>query len=313
MEAIKVGVVGVGHLGQHHARVYTELRGTQLVGVVDTNGDRAKSIGDALGVTGYSDMDRFIAEKKPEAVSIVVPTVEHFEIASRLLNQGIHVLVEKPVTSTVQEAEELLTLAHRKRLVLQVGHIERFNNAIRFLSSDLADPMFIRSVRQGPFVGRIADVGVVLDLMIHDIDIILSLVKSEVKTIVARGRSVCSSHEDLAVAQIEFENGTMADIMSSRLSARRRREMEVTVRDKVYTVDFESQDVAIYRCSHTVPGATFVEVKEHPIFPKLEPLKLELQHFVSCVREGKEPLVGISDGKRALAVAVEILKQIQLN
>lgn len=311
MDSLKVGVVGVGHLGQHHARIYAELMNTELVGVVDSSLDRVEEIAGRFDAPAYDDLDRFLDRQRPDAVSVVVPTVSHFAVARRLLERGINVLVEKPVTTTVEQAESLLQLAHKKHAVLQVGHIERFNGAVRYLTSELSDPLFIRSIRQGPFASRIADVGVVLDLMIHDIDIILSLVKSDVRSIVASGRSVCSDHEDLAVAHIVFENGTIADIASSRVSPHRTRTMEVTTTDRSYVVDFESQDISVIRAGHAVQGATSVEVTERPLFPRMEPLKLELEHFLSCVREGKEPLVGISDGKRALAVAIEILKQIQ--
>ena len=310
MEPVRVGVIGVGHLGFHHARVYTELLNTDVVGIMDTNPERAAAVGELLRVPFYSDVETFYRHARPDAVSVVVPTVQHFESAKRALSAGIHVLIEKPVTSTVEEAVVLLQLAAAQNLVLQVGHIERFNSAVQHVRNIIKEPLFLQSRRIGPFSSRISDVGVVLDLMIHDIDIILSLVHSEISAISAMGRSVRSSLEDIATAQIAFENGTLAQILVSRVSERRLRQLEIMEPERFVTVNYETQDVSIHRCVQE-KECGLVEVIEHPVFPKREPLKLELQHFVTCVREGKQPLVGIMDGKRALEVAISILKQIQ--
>ena len=309
MEPVRVGVIGDGHLGFHHARVYTELLNTDVVGIMDTNPERAAAVGELLRVPFYSDIEQFYRQARPDAVSVVVPTVQHFESAKRALSAGIHVLIEKPVTSTVEEAVELLQQAAAQNLVLQVGHIERFNSAVQHVRNIIKEPLFLQSRRIGPFSSRISDVGVVLDLMIHDIDIILSLVHSEISAISAMGRSVRSSLEDIATAQIAFENGTLAQILVSRVSERRLRQLEIMEPERFVTVNYETQDVSIHRCVQE-KECGLVEVIEHPVFPKREPLKLELQHFVTCVREGKQPL-GISDGKRALEVAISILKQIQ--
>lgn len=312
MDLQRVGVIGVGHLGQHHARVYTELLGTQLVGVVDQNEARAAAIGENLGVPFFTDMDEFIRKARPDAVSVVVPTSLHFEIAKKALLNGINVLIEKPVTTTVQEAEELLRVAAEEDLVLQVGHIERFNSAVQYTSKVVKEPLFLQSRRLGPFSPRISDVGVVLDLMIHDIDIILSLVHSEIENLSATGRCIRTDHEDIASAQITFKNGVMAHILVSRVSERRLRQLEIMEPERYLAINYETQDVSINRCVRHENGS-LVEVIEHPVFPKSEPLKLELQHFVTCVREGKQPLVGIMDGKRALEVAISVLKQIHLD
>ncbi|HPE65224.1 MAG TPA: Gfo/Idh/MocA family oxidoreductase [Synergistales bacterium] len=312
MDLKRVGVIGVGHLGQHHARVYTELLGAHLVGVVDQNESRAAAIGENLGVPWFTEIDDFIDRAAPEAVSVVVPTSMHFEIARKALKNGIHVLIEKPVTTTVNEAEQLLRIAAESDLVLQVGHIERFNSAVQYISKIVHEPLFLQSRRLGPYSPRISDVGVVLDLMIHDIDIILSLVRSEISDISATGRCIRSDHEDIASAQISFANGSMAHILVSRVSERRLRQLEIMEPERYVTIDYETQDVSINRCVRQ-NNNSLVEVIEHPVFPKSEPLKLELQHFVTCVREGKQPLVGITDGKRALEVAVSVLKQIHLD
>jgi predicted dehydrogenase len=309
MENIRVGVVGVGHLGMHHARVYTEILGAQLVGVVDVDEERAHTIGENLGVPAFSDLEDFIRIKRPDALSIVVPTSRHFEVAKYVMDQGLHVLIEKPVTSTVDEAEELLRLAVDKNLILQVGHIERFNSAVQHVREFVNEPYFIQTHRMGPFTPRINDVGVVLDLMIHDVDIILSMVNSELVSISAIGRSVRTDHEDIASAQLEFANGALAQILVSRVSEKRQRQMEIMEAERYITVNYEAQDISVQRCVRG-SGGNIVEVMEHPVFPKKEPLKMELQHFVSCVREGKQPMVGIRDGKRALEICVAALRQI---
>lgn len=228
-----------------------------------------------------------------------------------MAERGIHLIVEKPVTTTVEQASSLLEIARRNNIVLQVGHVERFNSAVRYLSDQITgDPLCIQTRRQGPFSNRIGDVGVVLDLMIHDIDIVLSLVRSPIASIHAIGRKVRSNHEDLAIAQIAFESGTIADIQASRVAECRAREMDIMTEDRYYSVNYGTQDVVIHHSSQKSPSGGTMEIVEHPLLPKAEPLKSELQHFLSCVREGRQPIVGISDGKRALSVAVEILRQI---
>lgn len=304
----RVGVIGVGHLGQHHARVYTELLDARLVGVVDQDERRSRLIGDNLGVPAYSTMDELIDRQAPEAVSIVVPTSLHYEVAKAAMEAGIHVLVEKPVTTRPDEAEELLKLAAEKNLVLQVGHIERFNSAVRYISQTVHNPIYLESRRIAPFSPRINDVGVVLDLMIHDIDIILSLVSSPIERIAAMGRCIHTDHEDIAGTQITFENGAMAHILVSRVSEKRQRQLDIMEPQRHITVNYETQTVQINRCVRDSNGQT--EILETPIFPKSEPLKLELAHFINCVRERRQPLVGIRDGKRALEVAIEVLRQI---
>ena len=304
----RVGVIGVGHLGQHHARVYTELLDARLVGVADRDEGRARLIGDNLGVPAYASLAELIDRQAPDAVSIVVPTSLHYEVAKAAMEAGVHVLIEKPVTTRPDEAEVLLRLAAKNDLVLQVGHIERFNSAVRYISQAIHTPIYLESKRIGPFSPRINDVGVVLDLMIHDIDIILSLVPSPIARIAATGRCVQTDHEDIADAQITFENGVMAHILVSRVSEKKQRQMEIMEPQRHISVNYETQTVQINRCVRDNNGQT--EILETPIFPKSEPLKLELAHFIRCVREKRQPLVGIRDGKRALEIAIEVLRQI---
>jgi predicted dehydrogenase len=309
MDAIRVGVVGVGHLGVHHARVYTEILGAKLVGVVDLDEQRVHEVAENLGVPAYTDLDRFLDETRPDALSIVVPTVKHLEVSKKALQRGVHLLIEKPVTARVEEAEELLRIASDRNLILQVGHIERFNSAVQQVREMIDEPIYIQSKRMGPFSPRISDVGVVLDLMIHDIDIILSLVHSEIADISAMGRCVRTNHEDIASAQIRFANGTIAHILVSRVTEKRIRTLEITEPERYLLVNYETQDVTVHHCIQK-PGRGLVEVVEHPVFPKREPLKMELQDFVNCIREGREPLVGLRDGKRALEICVSMLRQI---
>lgn len=309
MSAVRVGVVGVGHLGVHHARVYTEILGANLVGLVDVDEQRVHDVAENLGVSAYTDLDRFLDETKPDALSIVVPTVKHLEVAKKAMERGVHLLIEKPVTASTEEAEELLRIASDRNLILQVGHIERFNSAVQHVRDMVSDPIFIQSKRTGPFSSRISDVGVVLDLMIHDVDIILSLVHSDIVDISAMGRCVRTDHEDIASAQIKFANGTIAHILVSRVTEKRMRTLEITEPERYLLVNYETQDVTLHHCVQK-PGRGVVEVVEHPVFPKREPLKLELQDFVNCIREGREPLVGLRDGKRALEICVAMLRQI---
>lgn len=309
MEAVRVGVIGVGHLGMHHARVYTEILGAHLAGVVDTNEERAQAIAEPLGVKAFSDIETFLRECRPDAVSIVVPTSLHYELAKTAIEHGCHVLVEKPVTTSVDEAEKLLKLAVAKNIILQVGHIERFNSAVQHAREFIKDPYFIQTHRMGPFSPRISDVGVVLDLMIHDVDIILSMINSELVSISAMGRCIRTDHEDIASMQMRFANGAMAHILVSRVAEKKLRQMEISEAERFVTVNYETQDITVQRCVRQ-SGGNLVEVMEHPVFPKTEPLKMELQHFISCIREGRQPMVGIKDGKRALEICVAALRQI---
>jgi predicted dehydrogenase len=235
--------------------------------------------------------------------------VNHFEVAKKVMERGVNLLIEKPVTANTEEAEKLLKIASDRNLVLQVGHIERFNSAVQQIKEMVHHPIFIQSRRVGPFSPRISDVGVVLDLMIHDVDIILSLVHSEIADLSAMGTCVRTNHEDIASAQIRFVNGTIAHILVSRVTEKRIRTLEITEPERHLIVNYETQDVTLHHCVQQ-GGRGLVEVVEHPVFPKREPLKLELQDFVRCVREGSEPLVSLRDGKRALEVCVAMLRQI---
>ncbi|MGQ9622674.1 MAG: Gfo/Idh/MocA family oxidoreductase [Candidatus Caldatribacteriaceae bacterium] len=305
---VRVGVVGVGYLGQHHARVYSELPGVELVGVVDINRERAKEVARRYSTTPFFDYRDLFG--RVDAVSIAVPTVLHRTIAGHFIEEGVNILVEKPVTTTLEEAKELMEMAARKNVILQVGHIERFNSAVVELAKIVDNPIFIDCCRMGPYVNRNTDVGVVLDLMIHDIDIVMSIVRNSVVKVTAFGRSVLSRQEDIASAQLVFQNGCIASLTASRVTRKKIRRMEITQVDSFISIDYLEQELAVYRkASSPLPQLLI----EKPMMQKGEPLRLELEHFVRCVRNGEKPLVGLEEGKNALEVALRILEEIKKN
>jgi len=296
----------VGYLGQHHARVYSELPGVELVGVVDINKERAKEVAERYFTSAFFDYQDLFG--KVDAVSIVVPTVIHRDIAGRFIEQGINILIEKPVTTSLEEARELMEMANKKNVVLQVGHIERFNSAVVELSKIVDHPIFIDCSRMGPYVNRNTDVGVVLDLMIHDIDIVMSIVRDKVVKINASGYPVFSREEDIANAQLVFSNGCIANLTASRITRKKIRRMEVTQLDSFISIDYLEQELAVYKkTSSSFPYL----LMEKPPMQKGEPLRLELEHFIKCVRNGEKPLVGLEEGTNALEVALNILEEIK--
>ncbi len=306
MDPVRVGVIGVGYLGQHHARVYSELPGVELVGVVDINKERAKEVAERYFTSAFFDYQDLFG--KVDAVSIVVPTVIHRDIAGRFIEQGINILIEKPVTTSLEEARELMEMANKKNVVLQVGHIERFNSAVVELSKIVDHPIFIDCSRMGPYVNRNTDVGVVLDLMIHDIDIVMSIVRDKVVKINASGYPVFSREEDIANAQLVFSNGCIANLTASRITRKKIRRMEVTQLDSFISIDYLEQELAVYKkTSSSFPYL----LMEKPPMQKGEPLRLELEHFIKCVRNGEKPLVGLEEGTNALEVALNILEEIK--
>mgnify|MGYP001342219688 CR=1 FL=1 len=315
MEKIKTGVIGVGHLGQHHARIYSELKEiVELVGIYDLNNEQALKISEKCGCKMFDDYSELLDQV--QAVSIAVPTLSHFKIASESLKKGVHTLVEKPITATVEEAKKLLKLADKHNSILQVGHVERFNSAIRKLSQTITCPKFIECDRLAPFALRGADVSVVLDLMIHDIDIILSLVKSKVKRIEAQGVAIFTKTEDIANVRLEFENGCAANITASRVSVDRTRKIRIFEENAYYSVDYSTQSIKI------ISKKTEADLNNFSNFMDLiniemlkieneEPLKSELESFVECVSKGKQPLVPGEAGSQALELAAAIIKKIR--
>ena len=304
MGKINVGVVGTGYLGSLHARVYSQIKNANLICVCDIDKKRAKKVAKKYRCWHFPDYRTMF--DKVDAVSIAVPTNLHYTIAKEFLHNNIHVLIEKPITKTVAEAEELINIADSKGLTIQVGHIERFNPVVRAVEPLLKEPRFIECHRAGPFSRkkRVKDIGVVLDLMIHDIDIILSLVKSEVEHIEAVGVSTISPHEDTANVRLTFKNGTIADIIASRVTKEEVRKITISQEDSQIIMDYLHVDAHIVKKSDN-------KVKKKRIrIEKREPLKQELKSFISCIQNNSKPLVSGREGRRALGVAMDILEKI---
>ncbi len=311
MSKLKVGVIGVGSLGQHHARNYSEIKDVVLAGVADADHARAQEIAAKHKTVAYADYHELL--KYVDAVSVAVPTRLHHQVARDVIAAGKHLLLEKPIASTIAQAEEIVAQAAAQGIKLQIGHIERFNPALRAASPYIKDPKFIECTRIAPYVTRGTDVPVVLDLMIHAIDIILSFVRSEVGHISAIGFNPVSDQEDIANARLEFANGCVANVTASRISIKKERKVRFFQRNAYINVDYMKPDVKVYKLKGNPKGvldlATMVDYSE-PRIDKVEPLKAELTAFVDCIIKGTEPLVTGNDGLRALQVAQAILADI---
>lgn len=305
MGKVRVGVIGVGHLGNHHARIYSTMEDVELGGVCDINVARAKRAAKKYRTTAYIDYKDMLG--KIDCASVVVPTELHYKVAKDLLLNGVSVLIEKPMTKVVAEADELLCLAKERGLILQVGHIERFNAAVRALHEIPGNVRFIECHRLGPFKKRALDVGVVLDLMIHDIDIILGLVQSEVVSIDAVGVNILTEHEDLANVRIRFENGAVANLTASRVTKAELRKIRIFKEDCYISLDYIRQEAAIYRKMGKKIVSRRINIR------KEEPLKRELEAFILSVRTGERPLVSGEEGRDALKIALEIVNAIKEN
>ncbi len=309
MSKITTAVIGTGYLGKFHAQKYAQLPHSELLAVVDNNPQTARSIADQHGVKALTDYRELLGEV--EAVSIVVPTSLHFEVAQAFLEHGSHVLVEKPITATVEQAQKLTDLARAQQRVLQVGHLERFNKAILDLDSFLHQPLFIESHRLAPFKPRGTDVSVVLDLMIHDIDIILTIVGSPLAKIEANGAAVLSDAVDIANARLQFENGCVANVTASRISLKTERKMRIFQLDAYLSVDFQNRELAIHRKGQgeMYPGIPDIDSKQMR-YEEGDALKTEIELFLKAIEEGSEPIVSGEDGKQALQAAIEITRML---
>ena len=298
MRKIKVGVIGTGYLGSLHAKLYREIDSCSLEGICDIDKTRLQEVTQELSVAGFSDYHELFS--KVDAVSIAVPTKFHHAIALEFLKQNIHTLVEKPFTTNLKEADSLIKLARKKNLTLQVGHIERFNSAFAAAQKYFKDPYFIECHRLSTFPNRSLDVGVVLDLMIHDIDIILGLVNSSIKKIDAVGVNVLTPFEDIANARISFHNGCVANLTASRISDEAMRKIRIFLRNAYISLDYRAQQAFIYK-----KEAAGINKVAMPI-EKEQPLKKELASFIDCVSNHKEPVVSGEIAREALAVALKI-------
>jgi predicted dehydrogenase len=299
MKGIKVAVIGAGYLGRLHADKYSKIEGAELVGVVDVAMERAREVAGSVGSTPYTDYRSLLG--RVDAVSVVTPTESHFEIGLEFLRHGAHVLIEKPVTNTTGEAEALIREAEGRGSVLQVGHLERFNPAVIALQGRVNNPMFIESQRVSPFPNRSTDVDVILDLMIHDIDIILNLVRSEVASVSAVGMPVVTEKIDIANARIAFSNGCVADVTASRVARERLRRITIYQRDGYFSIDYANQKISV---SRPVRDAGPGSLKDEEIMiARSDSLMEEIKSFVRCSSDGLAPLVSGRDGLRALQVA----------
>ncbi len=310
MSKMKVGVVGVGSLGRHHARIYAGLPDVEWVGVYDVDRERAEAITREHGGRAFDSLESFA--DAVEAASVAAPTDRHREIAGLLLDRGLHLLVEKPIAATTREAEEMVALAEERDRILQVGHVERFNPALRSLESIAREPRFIEAHRLASYPPpreglhpRGTEVSVVLDLMIHDLEVILHLVRSPVAQIHAVGVPVLSPSEDIANARLQFENGCVANVTASRISPERMRKIRVFLPDAYISLDYQNQAGTVYR-----RGDAGIEHDEVPV-KQGDPLTLELSSFLECCRDGRQPLVSGERGAEALSLAARIQHEMQ--
>jgi predicted dehydrogenase len=298
MGKIKVGVIGVGYLGQFHAEKYAALQDVILTGIVDTDRARGMQIAQKLQTRWFPDPSGL--RGLVDAVSIVVPTAFHHEVALPFLEQGIHVLLEKPITVTLDQADELIAAAERRKVILQIGHIERFNPAVTSIKTIVDSPRYMTVERAAPFTVRCTDVNVVLDLMIHDLDIVTDLARSEPRELSAAGASVITNEIDLATARIVFASGCVADVIASRVSDEKKRLLRIFDGDKLYTSDYQTQKAAISRKGgDLVPELVLTGVPTD----RRDTLNEEIKAFVRSVQTGSRPLVSGAEGRRALALA----------
>ncbi|MDO9578777.1 MAG: Gfo/Idh/MocA family oxidoreductase [Candidatus Cloacimonadales bacterium] len=321
---LKVGIVGVGQFGQNHARILSESDKCEFVGLYDKNKKRAQEISEKLGCKAFNNFDDLISEC--EALVIVVTTISHFELAKKALEKGIHVFIEKPITETLLQADELLNIAEKQNLKIQVGHIERFNPIVTEMEEYIKDPIFIECHRIAPFTPRGTDIPVVLELMIHDIDLILAFCKSEVKQISASGAGVMTKSIDIANARIEFEDGGVANITASRISMKRSRKLRIFQKDAYFSFDFQQKKVThikksknLYKVLPKLMLGKYDGIDTKDVVDIVEvdasnrekdALTQELESFIHAVEADINPVVDGKAGARALKVALEIVKKI---
>ncbi|MCE2510553.1 MAG: Gfo/Idh/MocA family oxidoreductase [Alphaproteobacteria bacterium] len=312
MDKIRTAVIGVGYFGQFHAEKYAHLERSELVAVADIDRARAQAIADKHGVAPVFDFRELLG--RVDAVSIAVSTPFHHDIAKVFLERGVHVLVEKPITETLAQADDLIRLAAEKNLVLQVGHLERFSAARLGLEGVINQPLFIECNRIAAFKARGSDVSVTLDLMIHDIDMIQHLVKSPLSEVDAAGAPVFSSEEDIANARLHFANGCIANVTASRISTKNERKMRIFQHDAYIMIDFVNKKVLVARKGkgEMLPGVPKIDVEEHN-YEEDDILEREIEAFLESVASGRPPLVGGVDGRLALETALLINESLQLH
>ncbi|MGC8737635.1 MAG: Gfo/Idh/MocA family oxidoreductase [Candidatus Hydrogenedens sp.] len=311
---LRVGVIGFGYLGFHHVRIYSTLPDVELVGVVDISEERRLKAKTDFQVSVFSSIDEILKEPL-DLVSVVTPTSTHANVAIPLLEAGVHVLVEKPISATVEEGKKMVSVAQKNNRILQVGHVERFNGAVRALFNLINNSRFIECHRLSPFPGRGTDVSVVHDLMIHDIDIILTLTRSSVISMDAVGVSVFSDSEDIANVRLRFQSGCVANLTASRVSMDRMRKIRIFSDSEYVSTDYSSQSLLVYRKKggDIPPNSNpmkFIEITPIQVSNE-EPLQAEIKAFVSAVRDGTPPEVSGEEGLRALELSCQIVEQIR--
>lgn len=306
---VRVAVIGVGEHGKHHARILSEMQDADLAGIYDTNSDRSRAVSSELECRAFQSLDEALS--CTEAVSVVIPTTEHARVAHQAFDAGVDVLIEKPISRTVEEADEIVERSEREGRILQVGHLERFNPGVVAARNTTRNPMFFEVHRLGVFSSRSLDVDVVFDLMIHDLDLVLWMVDSAVRDVRAVGLAVLSDKVDIANARVEFENGAVANLTASRVSTEKVRKFRYFQPSEYISVDFARRDALLIRVDRS---------KANPEigFEKLEtvaadPLRAELEQFLTCVKSRQPPLVGGREGRAALALAERVMNCIELH
>lgn len=303
MDKVKVGIIGVGYLGTQHARILSYLEEAELIGVADIDFKKAMVIGNRHGVKYYDNYENMLDEI--DAGIVATPTSEHFSISMKLLQKGKSVLVEKPITETVEQAEKLIGAAANNSSILQIGHLERFNPAVEALENLISEPKFIEVQRLGSFSARSLDIDVVLDLMIHDLDIIMALIKDEVKVIRSSGIHVLSDKIDIANARLEFASGCIATLTASRVHQGKVRKLRIFEPTSYYSIDYIDQEVKVFPLNGRQTDIKTLKIK------KEEPLKKELQNFFRCIIDGKKRKVTGEEGLRALKLAYSVLNEAE--
>jgi predicted dehydrogenase len=309
MDKVRVGVIGVGYLGKFHTEKYSRMDNVQLVGVVDIDCVLAEEVAARFDTRAFADYRDLFGHV--DAVSIVVPTEDHFSVATECLNHDLDVLIEKPMTATLEQADDLIKIAESRKRVMQIGHLERFNPAVIALKDIVHNPLFIEAHRLSIFKDRSTDVSVVLDLMIHDIDIIMNLVKSEIKSIHAAGAPVICEHADIANVRLEFESGCVANVTASRISTKNQRKIRLFQKDAYVSVDFTTRDITIIRRDESCAGDLIpgMDIRQHS-FSEADALEDELASYIQAVNTRQAPVVSGNAGRQALGVALSITDQI---
>ncbi|MBI5376853.1 MAG: Gfo/Idh/MocA family oxidoreductase [Candidatus Schekmanbacteria bacterium] len=317
LNKLRAGVIGTGHMGHYHVNVYAEqLTNVELVGIADSDQKKVSELAEKYGIAGHTDYRELL--KNIDVVSIAVPTAAHYQVARDCLEAGVHVLLEKPFTTTLDQAKELLDIAGRKNLILQVGHVERFNGAVQELKKIVKDPYLIESRRIGPFISRVKNDNVIMDLMIHDIDIILNIIGDMPSSFSAYGKAICSGKTDVACVQLQFDNGCIASAISSRVSENKMRTLAITQKDAYIFLDYTDQDIHIHRRAESGYLVSRQEIRykqesfiERIFVYKDNPLKLQIKHLIDCITDREKRLVSEDDELRSLELALKIIDALR--